>query len=62
MRERNKSTKESLAGALLLAHPSLRDPNFRRAVVLMSAHSPEGAARAMRGHLQASRALVQEAF
>jgi putative transcriptional regulator len=28
---------------LLLAHPTLKDPNFRRAVVLMSAHSPEGA-------------------
>ncbi len=43
MRERHKPTKESLAGALLLAHPSLRDPNFRRAVVLMSAHNPDGA-------------------
>jgi putative transcriptional regulator len=43
MRERNKSTKESLAGALLLAHPSLRDPHFRRTVVLMSAHGPAGA-------------------
>src|SRR4051812_5635172 len=43
MRTRGKSSQESLAGALLLAHPSLRDPNFRRAVVLMSAHGPEGA-------------------
>lgn len=43
MREREKVGRESLAGALLLAHPSLRDPNFRRAVVLMSAHSGSGA-------------------
>ncbi len=33
----------TLAGQLLLAHPALRDPNFRRTVILMSAHSPEGA-------------------
>ncbi len=33
----------NLAGSLLLAHPSLRDPNFRRTVVLMSVHSAEGA-------------------
>ncbi len=42
MRER-RVTKETLAGALLLAHPALRDPNFRRSVVLMSAHNAEGA-------------------
>ena len=30
----------TLAGSLLLAHPSLRDPNFRRSVVLMSLHLP----------------------
>ena len=29
------------AGALLLAHPSLRDPNFRRSVILLSAYSLE---------------------
>ncbi len=34
---------ESLSGQLLLASPSLRDPNFRRAVVLVGAHSEEGA-------------------
>lgn len=28
-------------GTLLLAHPSLLDPNFRRTVVLLSAHSAE---------------------
>ena len=43
MRERTQSTRESLAGSLLLAHPVLRDPNFRRTAVLMSTHGPEGA-------------------
>jgi putative transcriptional regulator len=35
--------EESLSGQLLLASPSLLDPNFRRAVVLVGAHSEEGA-------------------
>lgn len=35
--------KETLAGSLLLAHPAMKDPNFRRSVVLMSAHNAEGA-------------------
>jgi putative transcriptional regulator len=43
MRERRKTTKEALAGSLLLAHPAMRDPNFRRSVVLMSVHNAEGA-------------------
>jgi putative transcriptional regulator len=34
---------ESLTGQLLLASPSLRDPNFSRTVVLVSIHSEEGA-------------------
>jgi len=34
---------ESLTGQLLLASPALRDPNFRRTVVLVSVHSEEGA-------------------
>ena len=38
-----KPITESLAGSLLLAHPGLKDPNFRRAVVLLSAHDEEGA-------------------
>ena len=42
MKERGK-TKASYAGQLLLAHPGLRDPNFRRSVILMLAHDPEGA-------------------
>jgi putative transcriptional regulator len=34
---------ESLAGQLLLASPTLRDPNFARTVVLIGVHSDEGA-------------------
>ncbi len=34
---------ESLAGQLLLASPSLRDPNFERSVVLIGVHSADGA-------------------
>jgi putative transcriptional regulator len=34
---------ESLSGQLLLAAPTLLDPNFRRTVVLIGAHSEEGA-------------------
>jgi len=44
MRQRHTGSKtRSHAGELLLAHPGLRDPNFRRAVVLMSVHNDEGA-------------------
>jgi len=44
MRERIKSTKaQSLAGSLLLAHPSMQDGNFQRTVILMSTHGKEGA-------------------
>jgi putative transcriptional regulator len=43
MRERRKSGKSTIAGSLLLAHPALQDPNFRRTVVLMSAHGTDGA-------------------
>lgn len=43
MRERRKVSRETLAGSLLLAHPAMKDPNFRRSVVLMSAHNDEGA-------------------
>jgi putative transcriptional regulator len=35
--------EESLSGQLLLASPTLQDPNFRRAVVLIGAHSEDGA-------------------
>jgi putative transcriptional regulator len=43
MRERRTLPKQSLAGSLLLAHPSQNDPNFRRTVVLMSVHDGDGA-------------------
>jgi putative transcriptional regulator len=42
MRSRKK-TWESLAGSLLLAHPSMMDPNFRKTVILVSSHDEEGA-------------------
>lgn len=36
--------EENLTGTLLLSHPALLDPNFRRSVVLVSSHSrDEGA-------------------
>jgi putative transcriptional regulator len=35
--------EEPLVGQLLLASPSLRDPNFTRTVVLVGAHSEQGA-------------------
>ncbi|MES1195234.1 MAG: YqgE/AlgH family protein, partial [Opitutus sp.] len=44
MKERRTARKtESLAGQLLLAHPVLRDPHFRRTVVLLSGHDADGA-------------------
>ena len=43
MRERRKTSKDTLAGSLLLAHPAMRDPNFRRSVILMSVHNADGA-------------------
>ena len=36
-------TSKSLAPALLLSMPQLRDPNFSRTVVLLCRHSEEGA-------------------
>lgn len=38
-----RSLRESLAGQLLLAHPAMKDPNFGRAVILLSAHDADGA-------------------
>jgi putative transcriptional regulator len=35
--------QDSFAGQLLLASPTLLDPNFRRSVVLIGVHSEEGA-------------------
>ena len=42
MHERGKEHLE-LAGSLLLAHPAMQDPSFRRSVVLLSAHGDDGA-------------------
>ncbi|PWT87015.1 MAG: YqgE/AlgH family protein [Acidobacteria bacterium] len=37
-------TSRSLAGSLLVAHPNMLDPNFRRTVLFISEHTPnEGA-------------------
>jgi putative transcriptional regulator len=33
--------RESLAGSLLVAHPNMLDPNFRRTVLFISAHDPK---------------------
>ncbi len=38
-----RSRPERYAGQLLLAHPVLKDPNFRRAVILLSTHDADGA-------------------
>lgn len=34
-------SSNSYNGKLLIAHPALRDPNFRESVVLISSHDPE---------------------
>src|SRR5205814_6404204 len=39
MRELPQRTRESYAGSLLVAHPSMLDPNFRRAVSFISPHT-----------------------
>src|SRR4029453_15827475 len=39
----NRRMAESLRGKLILASPVLRDPNFVRSVVLIAAHTEEGA-------------------
>ncbi|MBL9204714.1 MAG: YqgE/AlgH family protein [Opitutaceae bacterium] len=45
MRSRGKdsTSDKELTGSLLLAHPSLKDPSFRKTVVLLSSHNQEGA-------------------
>ena len=44
MRHLREGFPQNLAGSLLVAHPSMLDPNFRRAVLFISAHDPtEGA-------------------
>src|SRR5258707_14552882 len=44
MRNLRPEKPRSLAGSFLVAHPSMLDPNFRRAVLFISAHDPEDGA------------------
>jgi len=47
MRDREEDGPENLVGSLLVAHPNMLDPNFRRCVLLISAHDPEDGALGM---------------
>src|SRR6059036_2191320 len=47
MRNLRPEKPRSLAGSLLVAHPNMQDPNFRRAVLFISAHDPEEGALGM---------------
>lgn len=44
MRNLDSSQPRSLAGSLLVAHPNMLDPNFRRTVLFISAHDPSDGA------------------
>src|SRR5260370_27807720 len=44
MRNVRREKPRNLAGSLLVAHPNMLDPNFRRAVLFISAHDPEDGA------------------
>jgi putative transcriptional regulator len=44
MRKMGGDKPRSFAGSLLIAHPNMLDPNFRRAVLFISAHDPEDGA------------------
>jgi putative transcriptional regulator len=44
MRESGSEKPLNLAGSLLVAHPNMLDPNFRRAVLFISAHDPDDGA------------------
>ena len=44
MRNLRPEKPRNLAGSLLVAHPSMLDPNFRRAVLFISAHDPDDGA------------------
>jgi len=44
MRNSRPGKPRSLAGSLLVAHPNMLDPNFRRAVLFISAHDPDDGA------------------
>ena len=42
MFQEDDSDEIEILGSLMLAHPHLKDPNFARSVVLMTAHEDEG--------------------
>jgi len=44
VRELSQNKEKSYAGSLLVAHPNMLDPNFRRAVLFLSAHTPDDGA------------------
>lgn len=44
MRKVGGGKPRNLAGSLLVAHPSMLDPNFRRTVLFISAHDPDDGA------------------
>src|SRR5256885_8454012 len=44
MRNMRPNESRNLAGSLLVAHPNMLDPNFRRAVLYISAHDPDDGA------------------
>ena len=44
VRELPQNKGESYAGSLLVAHPNMLDRNFRRAVLFLSAHTPDDGA------------------
>src|SRR5216117_1133626 len=44
MRNLGGEAPQSLAGSLLVAHPNMLDPNFRRSVLFISAHDPNDGA------------------
>src|SRR2546430_10417105 len=44
MRNLRPEKPRSLAGSLLVAHPNMLDPNFRRTVLFISAHDPDDGA------------------
>jgi len=44
MRSLDAEGAQGLAGSLLIAHPNMLDPNFRRTVLFLSAHDPKDGA------------------
>jgi putative transcriptional regulator len=44
MRDLGPEKPRCLAGSLLVAHPTMLDPNFRRTVLFISAHDPDDGA------------------